>query len=172
MRNDHLCSHCRSFLDQVQQPGNRPGWTIPGGKIIRWKQVSDEPMQKVHWFPHWPSFCAFMSSARSGCCHLCALFMLQVSPKERQVFAAFEDESSTRALEIGLQDAQHREAGRYELFLRHPILWKQRQAHSQTPDLPRLHMRASQSLFIFSHLQTRLIKFRHPLRSKNLCLPL
>lgn len=150
MLNDHLCSHCRSFFDQVQHPGNRPGWTTrEAGNVIRWNQVSDKPKQKVHWFPHWPSFRAFMSSARSGCCHLCALFMLQISPKERQVFAAFEDESSSRALEIGLQDAQHREAGRYDLYLKHPILWKLRQRLSHVHDLPKLNMRTSESLLTF-----------------------
>ena len=89
--------------------------------------------------------------------------MLQVSPKERQVFAAFEDENTARALQIGLQDAMHREAGRYELWLKHPMLWKQRRCHSQVPDLPRLHLRTSQSLFHFSYLPNELIKFRHPL---------
>ena len=75
--------------------------------------------------------------------------MLQISPKERQVFAAFEDESSSRALEIGLQDAQHREAGRYDLYLKHPILWKLRQRLSHVHDLPKLNMRTSESLLTF-----------------------
>ena len=164
MANDHLCSHCRSFFDQVQHPGDRPRWTTrEGGNVTRWSQVSDKPKQQIHWFPHWPSFRTFMSSVKSGCCHLCALFMLQVSPKERQLFLAFEDENSTRALEIGLQDAQHRQAGRYDLYLKHPILWKLRRRHSHLSDLPRLNIRTSESLLKFSHLQIGLINSRHVL---------
>ena len=90
------------------------------GGIERWRMTHDEPIHETDWYEHWPTFADFVQAATHGC-HVCALFLLQVPPKERSMFALYEKDFMQRN-EIGLSDARDRAAGRYDLSLHHPLL--------------------------------------------------
>ena len=133
--NDHLCNYCQSFFDKILIPGNLGRWIKEDGKIERWSANHRETRHEMQWQAHWPTFCKFMKSAYHGC-HLCALFLLQVSGKERSKFQAFESKNPTKALKMGIQDARHRKAGRYDLLRSHGTLEGLRKERYETSSTP------------------------------------
>ena len=98
--NDHLCNYCQSFFDSTLILGNLVLRTIEDGKIERWSENHSEADQKIQWDHRWPTFCEFVKSAALGC-HLCALFLLQVSGRKRSMFQSYESRHPTRAFEDG-----------------------------------------------------------------------
>ena len=108
--NNHLCRCCRSFFELRIKPGN----------LTRWLITHPEPRHDTDWYEHWPTFADLVQAATHGC-HLCALFLLQVSPNERSMFALHEKNAMQRNA-IGLSDGRDRAVGRYDLSLHNPLL--------------------------------------------------
>lgn len=78
-------------------------------------------LRPIEWRPHWPSIVELMQSASDGC-HLCAPFLLQMSPQERVIFKTYESEYAKKYLHIGVRDSADRTIGPYDLYLSHPVL--------------------------------------------------
>ena len=119
---EHLCRYCRTYFDRSLIAGNTSQWQGVDGKRQLWRNTHGETrLRPIEWSPHWSSMVEFMQSASDGC-HLCSLFMLQVSPKERAIFKACESRCPKKVLRIGVQDSADRAIGPYDLYLSHPLL--------------------------------------------------
>lgn len=146
---EYLCHHCRSYFDRSVKAGNIIYWRQADGTSERWaEKYSLTAMQEVEWYPHWPTFSNFMKSAFDGC-HICALFLSQVSPNERDIIKTYEPKYvKWRALRIGVQDSANRAIGRYDLRLLLPILDIWRKQRSDLGCYWLLQMRPTQGLQI------------------------
>lgn len=102
----------------------------------------DEPEHEIDWCKHWPTFADFVQAATHGC-HLCALFLLQVSPKERSMLALYE-KTAMQQYQIGLSDAGNRAAGRYDLSLYHPLLERLRMRDHAVASRMTLHLQPTE----------------------------
>ena len=138
--NQHLCRYCHAFFSEHLDVTHRRLWRNSEGKIERRQQPYDKNNHRITWRPHWPTFIEFMDSAMRGC-HLCALFLLQVTPHEQHMFRSFEPTNTKRSCKIGIQDALDRRLGRYDLELSHPIFEDmQKKLSNRTRNTMILHM--------------------------------
>ena len=119
---EHLCQYCRAYFDQSLTAGNTRQRQGVDGKRHLWTNTHGKTrLRPIEWSPHWPSMVEFMKSASDGC-HLCSLFMLQVSPKERAIFKTCESRCPKKGLRIGVQESADRAISPYDLYLSHPLL--------------------------------------------------
>lgn len=143
----YLCHHCQSYFDRSLKAGNIAVWFRADGTSERWaERDSLTAMHKIEWYPHWPTFADFMKSAFDGC-HICALFLSQISPNDRHLIKTYEPQfPELKALRIGVQDGTHRAVCRYELRLLVPMLDVRMKQRSDLGAYLRLQMRPTQGL--------------------------
>ena len=147
MPQEHLCHYCQSYFDRSLKAGNIIAWSRADGTRERWAENNSlTAMQKVEWYPHWPTFSDFMKSAFDGC-HICALFLSQISPLDREMIKTYETNyARLRALRIGVQDSGNRAIGRYDLRLLLPLHDVRMKQRSDLGSYMLLQMRPTQGL--------------------------
>lgn len=89
---DHLCVHCKSCLDNIPRIGRGLGFIPKEGQMTISPVPENE--QEVN-MPHWPTFNEFLNSASENC-HLCALFLLQLSPSDRLQILNWEKDGAAK----------------------------------------------------------------------------
>jgi hypothetical protein len=118
---DHLCVHCKSCINNIPRIGRRMGF-IP--KEVQMSISSVPENEQEANMPHWPTFDEFLNSASENC-HLCALFLLQLCPRDRLRISNWERDGAAKAFpaitRITIIHSTYEETGLYEIWLRYPM---------------------------------------------------
>ena len=111
----HLCLCCDLFFQYV-----RKGWVLHPQETVDKAIVS--VTNSEHLYPHWPKFFQLIDAATHGC-HICRLFLSQLTTKEQESLLNFERTNRQHGTIQLLLPSRYRQAGqhRVRIYFQPPI---------------------------------------------------
>ena len=140
--NEHLCNECNQIFEKASRIWRPPEIEREDGGA----SFMMAPQEDKEYFPHKPSFSNFQDSASKGC-HLCSLFLLQVSPDHRTRIVTHQPADSVTFGRIHLQRNCREPAAAYEICLSYPMPTNIVEERRAMGSLMRLHLCSSRGRY-------------------------